>query len=105
VSLKQEVVEALDGRAAEEGRTRAAMAERLLAGSLGAVAKRLPRITGGKIEKKNLTDLVESGTVQTADTLEKRVRRTDMCRHGKEYQHCPTLECKLALTGGATPDA
>jgi len=40
----------LDRRAAEEGRTRAAMAERLLAGSLGTVAKRLPRITHGRID-------------------------------------------------------
>jgi|SRR5580704_1995313 hypothetical protein len=102
IRVSEDLLADLDGRAAEEGRTRAAMAERLLAGSLGTVAKRLPRITGGRIEKKKLTDLVESGEVQAADVLEKRVRRTAMCPHGREYQHCTMLVCKQALAG---PDA
>lgn len=48
IRITEDCLQALDARAAEEGRTRAAMAGNILLKALGV--KRLPRITNGKVE-------------------------------------------------------
>lgn len=101
IRVSEELLARLDEQAATDGRTRAAMAERLLAGALGDAMpmKRIPRITNGKVEKPMVEGLVERIRDKTLDVIEgKRIRPTDMCPHLKEYRHCMLAVCKQALS-------
>lgn len=66
---------ALDGRAAEDGRTRAAMGERLLAEALDHdPRRRMPRKTNGKIDTRQAA---ESLLAPTGPGIAKIVRELD----------------------------